>query len=115
MRICIVCYGHFDATLPLAKYLPYLNNEIRVELIFLLSQSSQIAVENVDLRGFNFSNGFVNDAELRRALGKEIYQYIDRGVKLKVFLFNSIKLADFHNHRLLRDLRRYIIIPNKMH
>ena len=109
MRICIVCYGHFDATLPLAKYLPYLNNEIHVELIFLLSQSSQIAVENVDLRGFKFSNGFVDDTELRRALGKEIYKYIDRGVRLRVFLFNSLKLADFHNHRLLRELRRYIV------
>ena len=107
--MALICYGHFDATLALAKYLPKLEPEIRVDLIFLMTQSDSITVENVDFRGRKFGNGFVQDEALREAMGVEFFDYMNEDVGFRAFIFNSIKLTDFRNHQLLRQLKREIL------
>ncbi len=112
LKIAIVCYGHFDATLALAKYLPRLHSGLRIHLIFLLDQSESISVENVDFQGYRSENGFVEDDVLRTVLGPEIYTYIHPTVELRAFIFNSIRLADLKNWALLQVLREDLVKQN---
>lgn len=109
LKIAVICFGHFDATIALAKYLPRIEPEIDLDLIFLLNQSTSIAVENLDFRGSSFDNGFIPENSLREALGPEIYDYVHGDVELRAFIFNSIKLTDLKNHQLLRVLKKDIL------
>lgn len=107
-KIAIVCYSHYDATLGLGKYLCNLYPDLHVDFIFLLCQAKSITVENIDLSGYTFKEGFINSGVLRKALGENIYDYLGPEVGLQAFIFRSIKMADWKNYRLLWQLKRSI-------
>ena len=108
MKIAIVCYGHFDATIALARYLPRLDGAVDLQIYFLLDQAESICVENIDFRGFRLPNGFVSEETLQQALGPEFYEYLHPSVKVRAFIFNSIRRSDLKNISLLRMLRRHL-------
>ncbi len=62
MKIAIVCYGHVDATLGLAKYLSQLDDKISVDFIFLQCQSKSSTKDN---GSENFAVGLVDVANLK--------------------------------------------------
>jgi glycosyltransferase involved in cell wall biosynthesis len=107
LKVGIVCFNHFDATISLGKYLTLLFPEIVVEYIFILSQSS-LNIEILNLKAYELKNGFIDDNQINSIVDKEIFNYISPN-RLIFFLFNSIKIADVKNYKLLMDLRKNIV------
>ncbi len=106
MKVGIICYGHFDATISLGKYLTHLSPKVVVEYVFILSQSD-LNVEIINLKGNKLKNGFVSSQKISNVVDEEILNYISPA-KLKIFLFNTIKIADFKNYDLLLKLKNNI-------
>jgi hypothetical protein len=71
MKIAIICYNHFDATISLGKYLNHIDKNIEVHFIFLMSQSF-LNVEIITVKNKNLKNGFVNKQILSETIDKEI-------------------------------------------
>lgn len=107
MKIALICYNHFDATIPLGRYLTQKDKNIEVEFIFLLSRSN-LNVEIIDLKNQNLDTGFVPSEKVESILDKEIFNYLNYKVNFNIFLFSSIKLADTANYRLLFQLKNKI-------
>lgn len=105
LRVAIVCYNHFDASISLGRYLPENDPGIKVDFFFLLCRSQNISVENIDLRGYTFNNGLIPERDFREALGDHVFDYLGEDVSVSAFIFNSLRLADPKNYRLLNDLR----------
>ncbi len=105
LRIAIVCYHHFDASISLGRYLPKNDSRIKVDFFFLLCRSKDINVEIVDLRGHTFKNGLIPKMTFREALGDHVFDYLGEDVGVSAFIFNSLRLADPKNYRLLNNLR----------
>jgi len=61
----------------------------------------------MNLKGNNLKNGFISSQQIDSILDKEIIDYISP-IPLKIFLFNSIKIADLKNYQLLIDLKKGI-------
>lgn len=111
MKIAIICYNHFDATISLAKYLGRTEEGLEINLIFLLSQSF-MDVEIISLKGKGIKNGFIEKGLLRKVIDKEIFDYLSDKIGFEIFLFNSYKMADLKNFKLLFELRTAILDRN---
>lgn len=107
MKIAIICYNHFDATISLGKHMIMNNKDVEVEYIFLMSKSS-LNVEILDLNRHSYKLGFNDPKTVSQILGKEIKDYLTDDIKVNIFLFNSIKIADHKNVKLLFTLKREI-------
>jgi glycosyltransferase involved in cell wall biosynthesis len=108
MNITIICYNHFDATISLAKYLPAIKKDVKVTFICLMSQT-YLNVEILTLKGSNVKNGFVSKNVIAQNIDKEIIEYLKDTASFEVFVFNSYKLADIENFKLLHQLKINII------
>lgn len=106
MKVAIVCYNHFDATISLGKYLKLINKSIEIHFIFLLSQTF-LDIEIINLNNRNVRNGFLSKKDIEEFIDKEIFDYLD-GINLDIFIFNSWKFADIKNFRLLFELRQAV-------
>ncbi|SHM41880.1 Glycosyltransferase involved in cell wall bisynthesis [Cyclobacterium lianum] len=107
MKVSIICYNHFDATISLGKYLAKIYPDTVIEFIFILSHD-RLNVEIIDLEGFKLGYGFIPESQVSDMISKEVLSYI-HPIQLKVFLFNSIKIIDVRNIRLLLSLKRHIV------
>jgi glycosyltransferase involved in cell wall biosynthesis len=109
MKIAIICYNHFDATISLGKYLKRVDESVEVQFIFLLSQTF-LNVEIVTLKGKNIGNGFVNNKQLAESIDQEIFDYLKGdNIGIEAFVFNSYKLGDRENIKLLSQLKKEIL------
>ena len=108
MKIAIICYNHFDATISLGKYLKQIDKKTEVHFIFLLSQSF-LDVEIITLQGKGIKNGFVDKEQMSKVIDREISIYLNDIASFDVFVFNSYNLADLKNIKLLFKLRSSII------
>ncbi len=108
MKIAIICYNHFDATISLGKYLKQIDKKTEVHFIFLLSQSF-LDVEIITLKGKGIKNGFVDQEQMSKVIDREIFIYLNDIASFDVFVFNSYNLADLKNIKLLFKLRSSII------
>lgn len=107
MKTGIVCYNHFDATISLGKFLKQNNPGSNVHFIFLLSQSF-LDVEIFNLEGKGLNNGFVDRNKLLDVVDQEVFSYLNNGVTFDVFIFNTYKIADLKNFKLLLNLKAFI-------
>lgn len=103
MKLAIICYNHFDATISLAKYLNTYDENIQIDLIFLFSQT-YLSVEIIDLSNKDLEDGFVKKEMLHRVIDKEIFDYLAPNINLKVFIFKKLNLFNPTNLRLLHEL-----------
>ncbi|WP_439483335.1 glycosyltransferase family 4 protein [Cyclobacterium plantarum] len=106
MKVLIICFSHFDATISLGKYLTKLYPNIVVEYIFILSREN-LNVEILDLHDYGSENGFIPQKDIPDLISKEILEYISP-VQLRIFIFNSIKLFDYKNYHLLFQLKKEV-------
>lgn len=83
------------------------NPDVEVEYIFLMSKSS-LNVEILDLNHHSYKLGFNDQRTVSQILDKELKEYLTNDIKVNIFLFNSIKIADYRNVRLLFELKREI-------
>ena len=107
MKIGIICYNHFDATISLGKYLREVYPEAKVHFLFLMSQSF-LDVEMLNLDGAGLPNGFVDPKDISRVVDKEVLHYLKGRATFDVFIFNSYKIADVKNIKLLFELKKVI-------
>lgn len=108
MKIGIICYNHFDATIPLGKYLGKIAPDIEaIDFIFLLSRT-RLNVDIIELDGKIHENGFVDEAQLQQWIDPQVYNYIRPKGNVNVFILNSYKLFDLVNVGLLRTLKNEI-------
>lgn len=107
MKIAIICYNHFDATISLSKYLALLDPGIEVELYFLLSQTYP-NIEIIHLGGKNAGIGYIGPERLSQLIDKEIFAYMEGRVKLNAFMFSSNNLSGLKNYKQLFELKKLI-------
>ncbi len=107
MKVAIISYNHFDATISLAKYLALSDAGIEVEFYFLLSQTYP-DVEIIHLSGKNAGTGFIGPERLSQLIDAEIFSYMEGRVKLNAFMFNSNKLTDLKNYKQLFEFKKHI-------
>jgi glycosyltransferase involved in cell wall biosynthesis len=108
MRIAIVCYYHVDATITLLKYLKNLDSTLEIDFICLFSQEDKNATP-ISFPDIPVKNGFLDDVDVKKVIDKEVIQYLDGISRLKIFMFNSLKLYDIKNYLLLPQLRRKLM------
>ncbi len=83
MRVCIVCFGHLDATIPLAKYL---SAENEVSLFCLFSNTSRNC-DAIDLTGKDVRSDFINHEECKQYVDDEVMRYIGDRARLNIVIF----------------------------
>ena len=108
MRIAIICYYHVDATITLLKYLKNLDSTLEIDFICLFSQEDKNATP-ISFPDIPVKNGFLDDADVKKVIDKEVIQYLDGIARLKIFMFNSLKLYDIKNYLVLPQLRRKLM------
>lgn len=106
MKVGIICYNHFDATIPLAKHLKRLFPEIGIEFIFILAKD-QLDVEIFSLSSYDLKTGFINKQDIPKIVDREILDYLSP-ITINIFIFKGIKLLDLKNLSLLLELSKYI-------
>lgn len=108
MKVAIICYTHFDATISLAKYLSIFDKDLEIDFICILSHSYKSSTI-INLNGKAIKNGFCNEKELPNIIDKEVLHYLNNKIGFKLFIFNSDKLYDIANYKLLLELKRKLI------
>src|SRR5699024_1970411 len=108
MKVGIICYNHFDATIPLGKYLSRKDEDVQIEFTFLLNKS-KLNTEMINLGDSNLDTGFVDSEAVKQLVDREVLNYLDPGVQLNLFVFNSIRLSDPKNISLLFQLKNKIL------
>jgi len=84
--------------------------DIEIHLFFILNQSS-LDIEILSLKGKNPQNGLLSRETVLESIDQEIFNYLNNKVHIEIFIFNSYKLSDIKNYRLLIGLQ--IIIKSR--
>lgn len=106
MKICIVTYAFYTSTIPLAKYLAELGNE--VDLLCLTGTRSADHF-TIDLTGYDSPDGFVPDEKIAGIISKSILDYLKSLNDFKIFVFSKRRRDLYFSYFLsIASLSRFL-------
>ena len=111
MKVAIVSFGHIDSIISIAKYTS-IYSDITLFLIFSQFSKSTSIVSFDDVK---VENGFVKDEIVKNEiLTDQIKEYVGAEFKIKVFVYDNLKLRSIKNfilsNSLVNTLKKYDII-----
>lgn len=86
MKIGIITYAFHTSTMPLAKHLTELGND--VDLLCLIGSRSSDHF-TIDLSNYNYSNGFVPKSKFEGIISKNVLSYLKSLNEFNVFLYSK--------------------------
>jgi alpha-maltose-1-phosphate synthase len=104
MKICIISYGHLDATIPLARYLSE-KDEVSLFCIFSEGQKNMDAI---NLTNKVINESILNDKQCIKYIEPELLEYINNKFLMNIVFFKTLNHGTLSFYQTLVKLRKVI-------